>query len=277
MILERRPVLGVERSFGGRRWSSRLDLAGEALALAIAQLNDVGDISSRILAARGIAPEAVPAYLDPAVRDLMPDPSGLIGMDQAVGRLADAVLRRETVAIFGDYDVDGAASAALMAGYLAACGVPHMIHIPDRLFEGYGPNVEAVRMLAARGARLLVAVDCGTTSPAALAEATALGLDPIVLDHHQAPEHLPPAIVVNPNRLDDLSGLGQLCAAGVVLMTIVGLQRELTGGTAEWYVDGGLVGVAVQPVGGKHPAHAREAVGAEEPLRVARQIDSWYL
>lgn len=227
MIPERRAVLGVERSLAGRRWANRLDVAGEALALAIAQLNGTGDILSRILAARGVAPEAVPAYLDPAVRDLMPDPSGLIGMDQAAGRLADAVLRRETVAIFGDYDVDGAASAALMADYLAACGVPHMIHIPDRLFEGYGPNVEAVRMLATRGARLLVAVDCGTTSPAALAEAATLGLDPIVLDHHQAPEFLPPAVVVNPNRLDDLSGLGQLCAAGVVLMTLVGLQREL--------------------------------------------------
>ena len=205
----------------------RLDTAGEALALAIAQLNGLGDIPSRILAARGIAPDAVAAYLEPAVRDLMPDPSRLVDMDRAVSRLADAVERRETIAIFGDYDVDGAASSALLADYLAALGVPHMIHIPDRLFEGYGPNVEAVRLLAQRGAKLLVAVDCGTTSPAALAEAAALGLDPIVLDHHQAPEHLPEAIIVNPNRLDDLSGLGQLCAAGVVLMALVGLQREL--------------------------------------------------
>ena len=131
------------------------------------------------------------------------------------------------IAIFGDYDVDGAASAALLADYLTACGTPHVIHIPDRLFEGYGPNVEAVRRLAAEGAGLLVSVDCGTTSHAAIAEAAALGLDPIVLDHHQAPEVLPSALVVNPNRLDDLSGLGQLCAAGVVFMTLVALQRVL--------------------------------------------------
>lgn len=221
------PVLGVARSLRGRPWATRLDTAGEALALAIAQLGGLGDIPSRILAARGIAPDAVAAYLDPAVRDLMPDPSTLVDMDRAVARLADAVERRETIAIFGDYDVDGAASSALLADYLAALGVPHMIHIPDRLFEGYGPNVEAVRLLSQRGAKLLVAVDCGTTSPAALAEARALGLDPIVLDHHQAPERLPDAIVVNPNRLDDLSGLGQLCAAGVVLMALVGLQRAL--------------------------------------------------
>ncbi len=222
-----RPVLGVAHSLRGRPWAHRLDTAGEALALAIAQLGGHGDVLSRILASRGIAPDDVAAYLDPAVRDLMPDPTTLVGMDPAVARLADAVVRRETVAIFGDYDVDGAASAALLADYLEACRVPHMIHIPDRLFEGYGPNVEAVRMLAGRGANLLVAVDCGTTSPDALAEARVLGLDPIVLDHHQAPETLPDAIIVNPNRLDDLSGLGQLCAAGVVLMTLVGLQRAL--------------------------------------------------
>ena len=223
----RRPVLGVEMSLGGRPWSSRLDAAGEAQALAIAQLGGHGDILSRVLAARGVEPEAVEAYLQPAVRALMPDPSVLADMDQAVERLADAVVAGTTVAIFGDYDVDGAASAALLATYLDACGTPHMIHIPDRLFEGYGPNVEAVRSLHARGATLLVAVDCGTTSHAAIAEAAALGLDPIILDHHQAPELLPDAIVVNPNRLDDLSGLGQLCAAGVVFMTLVALQREL--------------------------------------------------
>ena len=222
-----RPILGVERSLRGRPWQSRLDVAGEARALAIAQICGHGDILSRVLAARGVAPDGTEAYLDPAIRDLMPNPSSLADMDRAVARLADAVTSGTVVAIFGDYDVDGAASAALLADYLAACGVPHVIHIPDRLFEGYGPNVEAVRALHAGGAGLLVAVDCGTTSPSALAEATALGLDPIVIDHHQAPELLPDAIIVNPNRLDDLSGLGQLCAAGMVFMTLVALQRTL--------------------------------------------------
>ena len=227
MTFSSRPILGVERSVRGQPWASRLDAAGEARALAIAQVGGHGDLLSRILAARGVAPEAVEAYLDPSIRDLMPDPSSLVDMDRAVDRLAAAVSAGTTVAIFGDYDVDGAASAALLADYLAALGTPHMIHIPDRLFEGYGPNVEAVRTLHAKGARLLVAVDCGTTSPTALAEAKTLGLDPIVLDHHQAPELLPDAVVVNPNRLDDLSGLGQLCAAGVVFMTLVALQRRL--------------------------------------------------
>lgn len=222
-----RPLLGVAHSLRGRPWLPRLDDAGEARALAIAQLGGHGDILSRVLAARGVAPEMTAAYLEPAVRDLLPDPSVLRDMDQAVTRLADAIATGETVAIFGDYDVDGAASAALLADYLAACGTPHIIHIPDRLFEGYGPNVATVRALAANGAGLLVAVDCGTTSHEAIAEAAALGLDPIVLDHHQAPEALPPALVVNPNRLDDLSGLGQLCAAGVVFAMLVALQRLL--------------------------------------------------
>lgn len=225
--MSRAPLLGVTNSLTGRPWSARLDAQGEALALAIAQLGGYGDVLARVLAARALAPDAVGAFLEPAVRDLMPDPSTLVDMDRATSRLADAVLAKTPVAIIGDYDVDGAASSALLGEYLADLGVPHMVHIPDRLFEGYGPNVEAVRALHARGGRLLVCVDCGTTSHAALAEAAALGMDPIVLDHHQAPEVLPPAIVVNPNRLDDLSGLGQLCAAGVVLMLLVSLQRAL--------------------------------------------------
>ena len=225
--LGRRPILGIARSLCGRPWTGRLDAAGEAQALAIAQLGGHGDVLARILAARSVAPDAVEAYLEPAVRDLMPDPSVFADMDRAVERLAAAVAAGTTIAIFGDYDVDGAASAALLADYLAACNVPHMIHIPDRLFEGYGPNIEAIRGLHAKGAGLLVTVDCGTTSHGPLLEAKALGLDPVVLDHHQAPEELPDAIVVNPNRLDDLSGLGQLCAAGVVFMVLVALQRVL--------------------------------------------------
>jgi single-stranded-DNA-specific exonuclease len=222
-----RLVLGVAQSLCGRPWTSRLDEAGEARALALAQLGGHGDLLSRILAVRGVSPDAATSYLDPAVRDLMPDPSMLSDMDRAAARLADAVEAGTPVAIFGDYDVDGAASSALLADYLGACGITTMIHIPDRIFEGYGPNVEAIRGLAQRGAGLLVTVDCGTTSHGPLAEAKALGLDPIVLDHHQAPELLPDAMVVNPNRLDDLSGLGQLCAAGVVFMTLVALQRVL--------------------------------------------------
>lgn len=222
-----RPILGVTESFRGRPWAPRLDAAGEALALAIGQLTGYSDALSRVLAARSVRPEAAGNYLEPTVRDLLPDPFVLSDMEPAVRELVETIQRGETIAIFGDYDVDGAASSALLAEYLTACGVPYLIHIPDRVFEGYGPNVDAVRALKARGARRLVTVDCGTTSHEALTEAAALGLAPIVLDHHQAPETLPPAIVVNPNRLDDLSGLGQLCAAGVVFMVLVALQRTL--------------------------------------------------
>jgi len=167
-------------------------------------------------------------FLNPRLRDLLPDPHVIRDMDAAALRLAEAVARGETVAVFGDYDVDGACSAALLAEYLRACGTPYLIHIPDRITEGYGPNVEAIRALAARGAKLLVTVDCGTASHEPLAEAAQLGLDAVVLDHHQAPERLPAArAVVNPNRQDDLSGLGHLCAAGVVFLAVVALNRVL--------------------------------------------------
>ena len=134
----------------------------------------------------------------------------------------------ESVAIFGDYDVDGATSSALLGGYLRRCGLDPIIHIPDRIFEGYGPNVDAIRGLAARDVSLLITVDCGTTSMEPLSEAKKLGLDTVVIDHHQADEELPPAIaVVNPNRADDLSGLGHLAAVGLVFLTLVALAREL--------------------------------------------------
>ncbi len=220
--------LGVENSLTGRRWTARLDRAGEARAEAIAQAHGLGDVVSRVLAGRGVAVEAAAAFLNPTLRELMPDPLTLRDMDLAVERLEAAIEAGEQVAIFGDYDVDGACSAALLAQFLTAAGAPApLIHIPDRILEGYGPNVEAVRDLFARGARLLVTVDCGTTSFEALEEARRLGMDAIVLDHHLAPEILPTAIVVNPNRLDDLSGQGRLCAAGVVFLALVALNRIL--------------------------------------------------
>jgi single-stranded-DNA-specific exonuclease len=149
-------------------------------------------------------------------------------MPEAAERIADAVQRGETIAIFGDYDVDGATSSALLARFLRQAGSDPLIHIPDRLFEGYGPNVEAVRALAARGATLLVTVDCGTTSIEPLAQARTLGVDVVVIDHHQADEELPPAVaIVNPNRRDDLSGLGHLAAVGLTFMTAVAVNRLL--------------------------------------------------
>ncbi|MGY2052166.1 single-stranded-DNA-specific exonuclease RecJ [Methylobacterium sp. JK268] len=224
-----RPLLDVHRSVLGRPWRDRCaEAAPQAAAITIAQSHGLPEVLARVLAGRGVAPAAVPGFLEPRLRDLMPDPAVLLDMEAAADRLAHAILRREKVAIFGDYDVDGAASAALLAGTLRELGVPFRLHIPDRITEGYGPNVEAVRMLAGEGARLLVTVDCGTAGHAPLEEAARLGLDVVVLDHHGAPEALPPALaVVNPNRLDDLSGLGHLCAAGVVFLTLVALKRRL--------------------------------------------------
>jgi single-stranded-DNA-specific exonuclease len=223
-----RLFLGVESSATGRAWRDRLDERGAARALAIAQRHDVPELLARILAGRNVELDAVETFLDPTIKRTMPDPHVLAGMAEAAERLADAVTRTESIAIFGDYDVDGATSSALLTRYLRFCGVEPIIHIPDRLFEGYGPNVEAVRSLAQRGATLLVTVDCGTTSIEPLVEARALGMDVVVIDHHLADEALPPAVaVVNPNRRDDLSGLGHLAAVGLVFMTVVALNRLL--------------------------------------------------
>ena len=228
--------LGVERSVLGRRWRGRLDARGEAQALALSQAYGIDDFLARVIAGRGVTVADAESYLDPKLRDLMPDPSSLRDMDAAADRLARAIETFEQIAIFGDYDVDGACSAALLVDFWRAAGAPApFLHIPDRIVEGYGPNVEAIRDLAARGATLLVTVDCGTTSHEAFKAARGLGLDVIVLDHHQAPEVLPAALIVNPNRLDELSGQGALCAAGVTFLALAGLSRTLR--TRGWWRD----------------------------------------
>ncbi|AMJ59584.1 single-stranded-DNA-specific exonuclease RecJ [Bosea sp. PAMC 26642] len=223
-----RAFLGVTRSALGRPWRDRLDAAGLGRAEALAQVEGMPDILARVLAGRGVEAADAARFLEPKLRDLLPDPASLAGMEAAAARLARAAQSGEAVAIFGDYDVDGACSSALLAEFLEAAGARPRIHIPDRLIEGYGPNAEAIRMLVGEGATLLVTVDCGTTSHEPLAEAARLGLDVVVLDHHQAPERLPEvAALVNPNRQDDLSGLGHLCAAGVVFLTLVATRAAL--------------------------------------------------
>ena len=220
--------LGVERSATGRAWRDRLDERGQARALTIAQRSGVPELLARVLAGRGVEPDEVAAYLDPSIKRLMADPHKLTDMEAACARLAQAVIHGESVAIFGDYDVDGATASALLTRYLRHCGLDPIVHIPDRIFEGYGPNVDAIRTFAERGVKLLVTVDCGTTSMEPLTEAKKLGLDTVVIDHHQADEELPPAVaIVNPNRADDLSGLGHLAAVGLVFVTLVALTREL--------------------------------------------------
>jgi single-stranded-DNA-specific exonuclease len=220
--------LGVAQSATGKLWRDRLDARGAARALAIVQRYQLPEMLARVLAGRDVEIDAVEDFLDPTIRKLMPDPYTVTQMEIAAKRIADAAVRNEKVAIFGDYDVDGATSSALLAWHLRHCGLDPLIHIPDRLFEGYGPNVEAVRMLAGKGATLLVTVDCGTTSFEPLAEARRLGMSVVVIDHHQAGDELPEVdALVNPNRLDDLSGLGHLAAVGLVLVTLVAVNREL--------------------------------------------------
>jgi single-stranded-DNA-specific exonuclease len=221
-------ALNVTASLRGFLWRERLDRAGAGRALAISQRYKLPELLGRVLAARGVGLDDVPVALDPTVKALMPDPSTLRDMDKAAARLADAIARRESVAMLGDYDVDGACSTALLARFLAAHGLEPRIHIPDRMTEGYGPNAGAIARLAGDGATLIVTLDCGTTSIEALAAARPLGVDVLVADHHQADERLPDvAALINPNRQDDMSGLGDLCAAGVTFMLLVAVAREL--------------------------------------------------
>ena len=212
----------------GLQWRERLEGAAVNTAIAISQRYALPELLGRVLAARAIGLEEVPNVLDPSIKALMPDPSTLRDMDKAAARLADAIARKERVAIFGDYDVDGACASALLKRFLAAHGVEARIYIPDRMTEGYGPNREAIEALIKEGARLIVTVDCGTTSHGPLLAARERGVDVVVIDHHQADERLPEVYaLINANRQDDLSGLGQLCAAGVTFMLLVAVAREL--------------------------------------------------
>ena len=199
----------------------------ERVAAGIAQRLVLPEIVSRLLAARGIGIDAAADFLEPTLRVMLPDPSTMADMDIAADRLADAVRRGETVGVYGDYDVDGACSAALMVGFLRELGCPVHHHVPDRIKEGYGPNAPALVALAARGASLIVCVDCGTAAAVVLASVAGRA-EVIVLDHHKA-EGMPPAILatVNPNRLDDGSGLTHLCAAGVAFLTAIATVRAL--------------------------------------------------
>ncbi len=215
---------GVEKSVTGRRW---VGLAPEhdRLAMAIAERTGLPDLVSRVLARQGVTPDSTQDYLNPRLRDLMPDPSTLKDLDKAVDRFADAVENRERIAIFADYDVDGGSSAALLIDWLRRSGMSATLYVPDRVDEGFGPNVHAMTELA-KGHDLIICVDCGTS---AFQPIGAVGnVDVLVLDHHVGDATLPPAhAVVNPNRQDESSELVQLCAAGVVFMFLVALNRKL--------------------------------------------------
>ncbi|WP_297103749.1 single-stranded-DNA-specific exonuclease RecJ [uncultured Devosia sp.] len=228
MLENPRPFLDIAQSVSGRAWVDRLDSAAARNATAISQRTGIPDILARVMAARGVSLEAAESYLEPTIRALMPDPSTLTDMDALAERLAKAITDNEPVALFGDYDVDGACSCALMTRYLRHFGIQPQVHIPDRIFEGYGPNVAAMDKLIDGGASLIITLDCGTTSDQPIANARGRGVDVLVVDHHLSDHDLPLATaLVNPNRPDDISGLGYLCAAGVTFMVLVAVNRTL--------------------------------------------------
>lgn len=216
--------LSVECSLTGRRWRGP-DPAQDRLAEAMAQETRLSLPLCRILAVRGVAADEATSYLAPALRDLLPDPLTLKDMGPAADRLLRAVARRERIAIFADYDVDGGSSAALLLIWLRAFGLAATLYIPDRIDEGYGPNVPAMQALALAH-DLILCVDCGTLSHDPIAAAQ--GADVVILDHHLAQETLPAALaVVNPNRQDEDGALAHLCAAGVVFLLLVEANRRL--------------------------------------------------
>ena len=188
---------------------------------------------ARLLAARGASLDDLPDLLEPTLKRLLPEPFGLKDMEKAVARAKSAIEAGEAIAVFGDYDVDGSSSSALLSGFLDAIGRRPRVYIPDRMTEGYGPSARAFAQLQSEGAKLVITVDCGAAATAALAAAREAGLDVVVLDHHTV-EHAAPAFAhVNPNQPDDTSGLGHLCAAGVTFLFAVALNRALR--ASGWY------------------------------------------
>ncbi len=222
------PFLGVEQSARGFTWKDRLAPHQQTIGVAIAQHNNIPEILGRVMASRGASVENSESFLDPSLRDLMPDPHTLQDMEKGATRIARAISDKENIAVFGDYDVDGGTSSALMTRFFAAHDLTNRTYIPDRMKEGYGPNENAIKSLMADGATLVITVDCGISSYQALEVANGTATDVVIIDHHQAEPVLPDVhAVINPNRQDDLSGQGHLCAAGVVFLVMVDIVRIL--------------------------------------------------
>lgn len=228
-MLEEITDFKVTRSANGMAWHPRITSPQqERMAQALAQQHGMPELLARVLAGREVTTDDVDDFLNPTLKRLMPDPAHLHDMDKTVARLIRAIENKEIIAVFGDYDVDGATSTALLARYFAALGINILTYIPDRMKEGYGPNREAFDLLRAQEAKVIVTVDCGTTSYEPIAFAAQHGIDVLVVDHHTAQAQLPQAYaVVNPNRIDQDSPCGHLAAVGVVFMLVVAMNRAL--------------------------------------------------
>ncbi|MBA5723717.1 single-stranded-DNA-specific exonuclease RecJ [Candidatus Liberibacter sp.] len=220
--------LNVERSVSGLRWVSFLNQNGLNRALAISQVHAIPDIVARVLVGRNVAMDYAKFFLKPTIRLLMPNPATLTDCDKAAHRIVKAIYNSEKIAVFGDYDVDGAVSVALMMRFFAYFGIDTRMYIPDRISDGYGPTPTLMKKLIDEGAQFIVTVDCGSTSQEALKFAVSQGVDTVVIDHHQMKaEEIFAYALVNPNRLDDISAQGHLCAAGVVFLVLVSACRIL--------------------------------------------------
>ena len=228
--------LDVEQSHLGQKWVARLAHAEEAIT--IAQKFDIPEILARTIAGRNVGFDEIENYLTPTLRAAMPDPYILQDMELAATRIADAIMQGQKIGIIGDYDVDGATSTALILRFVddlidlheegAEKFIRPEFYIPDRQAEGYGPSIAAVDDLASKDCQLIITVDCGVLAYEPMKYATDQGLDVIILDHHMAEEKLPEVLaVINPNRQDDISGLGHLAACGVVFVTLVAVNRVL--------------------------------------------------
>ena len=219
------PYLGITRSLGGKKWLAR-DIVESDVA-TIARQQQIPDALARTLSARGITPDTAARFLQPRLRDEFPDPADFADMDKAAGLIWDAIEQDRPMAVFADYDVDGATSAAQLIRWMRHIGKTLDLYVPDRVAEGYGPTAQAFQTLGERGAELVITVDCGATANEALQAADEMGLDVIVVDHHLM-EGVPPvtAALVNPNRDDDKSGCGHMAAAGVTFILLAALNRE---------------------------------------------------
>jgi single-stranded-DNA-specific exonuclease len=225
----------VEASITGRRWLPRPACPRSIETLI--QRHDLSEMAARILAGRGVDAAEAESVLDPTLRRLLPDPFALKDMRRGAERLARAVRTGEQVAVFADYDVDGATASAVVRSYLGAIGLPTRLYVPDRLNEGYGPSAEALLGLHRDGVALVVLVDCGISAFGPLATAAEAGLDVIAIDHHLAAERLPPAIaMINPNRRDEDGCLGHLAAVGLAFLFAVAVNRILR--ESAWFAAG---------------------------------------
>ena len=220
------PFLNITKSAKGQVWQARpLD---QRMAAVISQRLELPEIIGRVMAARGVSSDEAEAWLNPTIRGLMPKPSALMDLEKGAARLAEAIITQEKIGVISDYDVDGVSSAALLLRFLRAVGSDVKVYIPDRISEGYGPSEKAVSALKDQGAELLLTLDCGVLSHDPLAHAADLGFTTIIVDHHQAEAELPHAhAVINPNRQDDISGQGHLCAAGVVFLLLAATNKVL--------------------------------------------------